>query len=166
MLTQARLKELFEYREDGWLIRKVTVSNQKIGTKLGHVGTKGYVECCIDYIRYSGHHLVYLYHNGYIPELLDHINHIPHDNRIENLREASYAENGANRLLGSNNTSGVKGLIYNKAKAYWEARVNVAGKRYTKVFVGREQDLLARAKATEWLYATRQQLHGEFTNHG
>lgn len=160
MITQDRLKELFYYREDGQLIRTKTISNQVKGTCLGYVGAKGYIECVVDYGRYQLHQLVFLYHYGYIPGKIDHRDTNPSNNRISNLRVCTVQENGANRRIGINNTSGVKGLIYHRERNYWEARINLAGKRYSKVFKGLEKE-----NAVEWLQAKRLELHGEYCRH-
>jgi len=42
------------------------------------------------------HRLVWLYFNDTLPPLLDHINRIKEDNRIENLRPLSFSENARN----------------------------------------------------------------------
>ncbi len=165
MITQDRLKELFDYREDGHLIRKITVSNQVKGTCLGHVGIKGYIECVIDYERCLLHQLVFLYHYGYIPNKIDHIDTNPGNNAITNLRACTVQENGANRRIGINNTSGIKGLIYNKQRGYWEARINKNGVRYSKSFKGSIDNLESKSLATSWLKTTRLELHKGFCRH-
>lgn len=63
---------------------------------------------------------------------VDHINHNPLDNRKQNLRIVSRKQNGANRKLNINNTSGFKGVCWdekctNKNKK-WVARIHTNGK--------------------------------------
>ena len=117
MITQERLHELFDYK-DGSLIRK---SNRgrgksggrwKAGTSLGHrVGT-GYFLASVDYSTYKLHRLVWLWHKGSFPEKhLDHIDGNPSNNQIENLREATDAQNMQNqRKPRINNKLGVQGV--------------------------------------------------------
>lgn len=47
------------------------------------------------------------------------------DNRLDNLRWATHSENGGNRKTSKNNTSGVKGVSYNKHAEKWQAFVTV-----------------------------------------
>jgi hypothetical protein len=46
--------------------------------------------------RYYLHRLIWLMHNGVLPPLLDHINGVKADNRIENLRVSNKKENALN----------------------------------------------------------------------
>ncbi|RKZ99884.1 MAG: hypothetical protein DRQ42_06770, partial [Gammaproteobacteria bacterium] len=114
MLTQELVKELFDY-VDGKLIRiKVSHKNLNmfLGKEAGHVSKFGYRLIKINGKTYRAHRLVFLYHKGYMPEEVDHINGSKSDNRIENLRSANRQENQWNRKTGSNNTSGIKGIAW------------------------------------------------------
>ena len=72
------------------------------------------------------HQAVFLYHHGYLPANVDHINRNTMDNRIENLRAATYAENQYNGKRKSNNKSGFKGVAFCKGYAHpWRARIVV-----------------------------------------
>lgn len=62
-------------------------------------------------------------------ERIDHVNRDGLDCRRENLRLATHAQNMANRRLFKNNTSGVRGVSWHKAKGKWCARISVNGKR-------------------------------------
>ena len=56
---------------------------------------------------------------------VDHINGNTRDNRRENLRLCNRAENGRNRGKLSNNTSGFKGVSWNKETDKWRASIMV-----------------------------------------
>lgn len=56
-------------------------------------------------------------------ETTDHINGNKLDNRKSNLRPATRSQNQANRGVQSNNTSGYKGVHYDKLRNKWRARV-------------------------------------------
>jgi len=50
------------------------------------------------------------------------------DNRIENLRPATKAENGWNRGKNKNNKSGFKGVTFDACRGKWKASIGVHGK--------------------------------------
>lgn len=91
---------------------------------------------------------------------IDHINGIKNDNRLSNLREATTSENGMNRGMQANNTSGYKGVSWCKYKRKWVAtiRVNRVGKILGR-FASPEDAYEAYCKAVK-------SFHGEFANDG
>jgi hypothetical protein len=103
-----------------------------------------------------------LYHNGYLPKFPLTVDHIKNknDNRIENLREADQNQQQHNKGLTKSNTSGVKGVSWNKRNEKWEAHLKFEGK---KIHVGYFIDIKEAEIAVKKL---REQLHGEFANHG
>ncbi len=60
---------------------------------------------------------------------VDHINRDGLDNRRSNLRWASTSQNGANRGLNANSTSGYKGVDFQKARGCWRALIECRGRR-------------------------------------
>lgn len=62
-------------------------------------------------------------------EQVDHINGFGLDNRRENLRLATAAENGRNRKKSKNNTSGYKGVHWDKHHRKWRAKIMINGRR-------------------------------------
>ncbi len=61
-------------------------------------------------------------------ELVDHINGDTLDNRRSNLRLSTTKQNSCNRGLSSNNTSGYKGVSFDKRNGLWKCRIGVNGK--------------------------------------
>ena len=74
----------------------------------------------------------------------DHINNIRDDNRIENLRWATYTENCYNRSIPSNNTSGYKGISYDKRTGFWRVKINADGKLKDRTFETIEKAIIFR----------------------
>lgn len=113
-LTQEILREYTEY-SNGELIHKKERKNVllPLGNKLGYIHN-GYKIVRFFKEKYGIHQLVFLYHYGYIPEFLDHINGNTLDNRIENLRPANKTQNAANQKILKNTISGVKGVRIRK----------------------------------------------------
>ncbi len=125
-ITQAEVKRLFNYR-DGVLYWKVKpVNNVFIGTPTGSINYRGYLQTRINNKIYLNHILIFLYHHGYMPEnMVDHIDRNKLNNRIENLREVSNQCNMRNAKQPKNNTSGVKGVYWNRRDGKWVARINI-----------------------------------------
>ena len=91
-LTQARLHELFDYK-DGQLLNKTKRRSQvEIGAPAGHKTVRGYVNIRVDGKMYKAHRLIYLYHHGVMPDMVDHIDCDRANNRIENLRRLHQSE--------------------------------------------------------------------------
>lgn len=150
----------FEY-QDGNLIYKISPNNRtKAGTIAGCSDNKGYLLVGMNFKTYKVHRLIFLMHHGYLPEHIDHINGVPNDNRIENLRAATMPENMRNKALQRNNTSGCKGVVFNKNNKKWMVNLRLNKLRY---FLGYYEDKeLADLVASSF----REKYHGDFCNHG
>ena len=162
MITQKRLHELFEYREDGNLIRKISItSNAKVGDVVGCPIGRGYMQVRINYKHYFLHRLIFLYHHGYLTKgmQMDHIDGNSENNRIENLREVTNGQNAQNSKIHSTNTSGVKGVHFSKRHKKWECRLNLNGKGK---YLGR-YNTLEEAEAV--VREAREKYHGEYARH-
>lgn len=86
----------------------------------------------------------------------DHINHNTLDNRRSNLRIATCSENQRNTGANRRNTSGYKGVSFNKAAGRWRAAIRVHGER---IHLGHYQS----PEAAHAAYCTAaERLHGEF----
>ena len=99
-------------------------------------------------------------HKGYLPKTIDHINGDKLDNRIENLRAATVGQNQHNRKTNANNTSGYKGVSWNKGCNKWLSQIKLEGKR---IHLGYFDNL---EEAAEVVRKAREELHGDFAHHG
>ena len=159
MITQQRLFELFNYK-DGNLYWKVNRQHTKAGSVAGTNRDDGYIVICVDQKRYRAHRLIFMFHNGYYPNEIDHIDGNKSNNKIENLRESNRKLNMMNIGRYSNNTSGYKNVSWNVNCCKWQVRLRL-NNRY-KSF-GYYEDLeLADLVAQE----ARNKYHGEYANHG
>lgn len=66
-------------------------------------------------------------------KLIDHKDGNGCNNLVENLRHATNAENIRNRMLGTNNTSGYKGVNLDKRRGKWRATIK---KDYKEIWIG------------------------------
>ena len=153
MITQDKLKNLFDY-VDGQLIAKTKSKGRNIGDALHSVTEKGYLRGSFDGRQYRVHRLVFLYFHGYMPEQIDHIDGNRQNNRIENLREATSAQNNQNRM--ATGATKIKGVCWHKQSSKWVASICINRKSvHLGSFENIEDAALVATKA-------RQKLHGEF----
>lgn len=162
--TKARLRELLEYDAEAghlvWRTRPVetfkTAPAGKIwnahfaGTVAGSVRSDGYRQISIDGKLRNAHRLIWIYANGDIPAgmQIDHINGVRDDNRLDNLRLVTTAENGRNQSIPHTNTSGVIGVSWNKHDRKWRAMIQIDRRaKYLGRFDTLEEAAAARAKA-------------------
>ena len=85
------------FNEEGVLVWLKTKARAKQGSPAGRISKQGYREMEVDGVRKKVHHVVWFLHHGAWPEMLDHINGIRDDNRIENLRQCTTRQNSTNR---------------------------------------------------------------------
>ena len=125
MLTIEQLKEVLEYNPDTGVFTWIKSTQQtKAGSVAGNKTNQGYIRISVKRKRYLAHRLAYLYTTGNFPEnSIDHINHIRHDNRWTNLRDATNSQNHANRVKHKNNKSGYKGVSWHKTNKKWRAKI-------------------------------------------
>lgn len=78
--------------------------------------------------KYWAHHLAWFFvHGVWPPEEIDHRNGVDKGDGIANLRLANRPQNAANASLRSDNTSGFKGVTFNKRVQKWVAQIYVSG---------------------------------------
>lgn len=120
---------------------------------------KGYAvaSICIDGKRFNVrmHRLIMGLKNG-DPRRVDHRSGVRLDNRRGNLRICTVAENNRNARIGNTNTSGLKGVHWDKVNQVWRAQIHVNGRNRT---LGRFKD---REKAGQAYEKAAKELHGEF----
>lgn len=139
------------------LIYKVDIASGarkiKAGTPVG-CKSRQYWVVMVNRVQFKIHRIIWLLHTGQdFCHVLDHINGNGFDNRIENLRSATTAENRQNISLPKNNKSGFIGVSWTESTGKWMASIMVDGKRH---FLGNFDD----AKAASEAYAkAKERLH-------
>lgn len=152
MPTQKRIRELFNYR-DGKLIRKITIGSGVAGSEAGTSHNSGYRAAIVDGKRYMVHRLIWVYHNGEMkPDtFIDHINHVRHDNRLENLRCVTHRINLRNQLRRITNTSGFPGVAFHKKQKKWTARIRTIDREVWLGTFDTKRDAIIARKVAERL---------------
>lgn len=117
-LTQELVRDFFDYHEDGYLIwKKLKIKNQvKEGSIAGWISPNKYRYLSILNKGYRASRIIFLWHNGWIPDIVDHENRITLDDRIKNLRASTDTQNSTNRTKSKTSISKYLGVQpYNKS---------------------------------------------------
>lgn len=148
-VDQTLLKEYLSYSpETGeltWIKKpaKKVYPNSRAGSL---VSTTGYRSINFMGRSFREHHVVWCWYYGYWPaKQLDHINQIRSDNRIENLREVTIAENAQNRRKAANTKLNEAGIWYDKRLKQYVAEITQNRKKvYQKRFTDIDEAIKAR----------------------
>jgi len=167
-ITQKYLREAFTYIdgelywnerpishfENAWFMR--VFNSRQAGKLAGHKSKDGYTKIKVQEKIYRMHRLVFTYHFGYEPTVIDHIDGNQRNNRIENLRECTTRQNSWNlkKKHGSVCKSGHRN-VYVKAGKY-QVSIGKDTKTYYFGTFERLEDAVDMAKQM------RQTLYGEF----
>lgn len=139
MLTQLRLKELLKYNPDtGVFTWRIPRHGIRRGDQAGCIKPDGYRYIGIDGKKYIASRLAWFYVEGYMPENdMDHKNRVRDDDRWCNLRHVSRQCNNRNCGNPRTNTSGVKGVCWDRRYEKWHADIMVNKKKH---YLGRYND--------------------------
>jgi hypothetical protein len=108
--------EIFFYdKETGDILQKKKRPRIRVGAIAGSITPKGYRYIQAKGRKYPAHHLVWFFETGSFPSLfIDHIDGNKLNNHFSNLREVTTKQNNEHRGKQKNNTTGYKGVTYNK----------------------------------------------------
>jgi len=162
-LTAERLRELLHY-ESGtgkftWRVNRCKVHAGDVAGSLNK--SLGCVMISVDGRLYYASRLAWLYQIGEWPaHQIDHRDGNPNNNRWNNLRLATHAQNQWNRGKNHNNTTGFKGVTWQKQRGKFAAHITVDGKHH---YLG----LFRSPKLASLKYRLAAlKHHGEFANAG
>lgn len=156
-LTQSRLKELLHYDPDTgvfvWLVKRPPYIS--IGSVAGNLNDRGYRRIEIDKKQHKAHRLAWLYIYGKFPDgEIDHINREKSDNRIANLRDVTRSINLQNCAIRKSNTTGVKGVSWDKRRQKWQASIKINNsQKFLGYFKIIEEAIAAREEAERNFYS-------------
>ena len=163
LITPEYLRAAFFVREDGVLCHAVKTHGfagvRNPGDPAGCVNNNGHLVVATCGVRMLAHKVVWvLCYNAYPPTGfdIDHKDRNKQNNHPDNLRLATRSQNNYNATKRKRNTSGYKGVSFDKARGKWDARLNADSKTYR---LGRFDT--AELAAAAYNEAARQ-LHGDF----
>ena len=129
-MDQIKLKSLLNYNCETGVFKWINTKGNVKGGSVAGRSMHGYVSIKIDGRDYMAHRLAWLYVHGEWPKNeIDHINRNRSDNSIINLRDVTRQCNQHNHGIRKDNTSGYRGVFFNKKEGKYEARVRLNGKR-------------------------------------
>ncbi|RVN04088.1 HNH endonuclease [Sinorhizobium meliloti] len=171
--TAQYLNECFEYNEStGSLVWRTRPrhhfknnqafsrwNNKFPGGQAGTAEERGYIILSLNGVILYAHRIIWAIIQGInlcdVPDEIDHKDLDKSNNRKNNLREAERWQNGSNRALQCNNTSGHKGVDWHKQGKSWRVRINVSGKEIQLGLYKNFDDAVAARLAAN-------DMHGEF----
>jgi hypothetical protein len=160
-MNQELVKELFVYNNGALYWNAIILQKPQLyGVRSGTKNARGYRKITVRSKSYMEHRLIFLMFHGFLPDVIDHINGIKDDNRIENLRAATVQQNQYNANFKSTSKSKIKGVYWEQSTQKWVARIRIHGKVKT---LGRFRDVNL---ADQCCRLAREQHHGEFACHG
>jgi len=128
------LKENLSYDPTtGFLNWKVPYKKRSLNTPVGTLHSSGYLLFSAGFsnMAYSlrVHRVCWFLYYGKWPScFIDHIDGDRINNKLDNLREASFTENAQNSKKAINNNSGFRGVSWCKERGKWSARIRTNGK--------------------------------------
>lgn len=139
--------EYFDYSPSGDLIWKVRVNpRSKVGEPAGFYCQNGYFYISLNSKKCKRARAIWEMHNGAIPDgmVVDHINRIRTDDRIENLRLATVSDNLYNTKKRENTKSAYKGVKKHMKHLSYSARTSEKGK---EIYLGNFKEEADAAQA-------------------
>jgi hypothetical protein len=164
LLSHVGFEDVLRYEPDTskffWLMARPRKT--RAGDPAGHLNKKGYIEIRYNHITYQAHRIAWYLHTGQDPYPLglDHVNGERADNRINNLRLATPAQNAKNMRKREGTTSTYKGVSWHRKSGKWQAQIRVDGR---SMYLGCHDSQLDAHLA---YCAAAARLHGEFANFG
>lgn len=130
VLDRSSLMQLLSYNAETGEFRWLASRKGRIAGEIaGGLDKDGYWLIQTDGQNYRGHRLAWLFVYGEWPtSLLDHKNRKKSDNRIGNLRLATYSQNLFNTNPVRDNSSGVLGVSWCKQTGRWKAQIAGEGR--------------------------------------
>ena len=158
-LSHDRLLDVLSYDpETGIFLWKKRISIRiVVGKVAGRLDRNGHIQITIDGIRWMAHRLAWFYvHSVWPDDEIDHRDLKKSNNALINLRQSTRLQNMCNTPKPINNTSGYKGVYFDKRCQKWVAQIHAKGRHY---WLGSFDDL----KDAHAAYVDgSKQKHGEF----
>ena len=153
-ITADELRSILHYDPLTGVFTRIKPTRKcRVGSVAGSLSSHGYISIWVLKRHYSAHRLAWLYTYGTWPkDQIDHINRNRSDNRICNLRDVTNQQNLCNAGNFSTNTSGRKGVYWDKRDRRWRAGIGNKGKYLSLGCFKTFDEAVAARVAAETLY--------------
>jgi hypothetical protein len=139
------IHDILEYNpRTGEFFWRISIATVHAGDRAGSIYANGYRYIQMEGVDYRAARVAWFMMTGEDPVVfVDHLNRIRDDDRFDNLRLATNSQNQANAWW-STNTSGFKGVTWQKSRGQWAASITIDNKQK---FLGRFNTRVEAAKA-------------------
>lgn len=152
-------EKIFRYCPDTGSLFWISGHKRFSSDPAGHLNYKGYISIRHKGRVYRAHRIIWaMVSDDPVPNVIDHIDRNPNNNRIENLRASTYYENLKNTGVWANNKSGYRGVSFDKHEGKYKAGIRMNGRSRSLGLFDKPEDA---AKA--YLDAYREKYGTEWT---
>lgn len=123
LISQGRLREVLQYDPASGVFTWAATGEAAPGGD-----SDGYRKISIEGRRYFAHRLAWFFTHGEWLDEIDHEDRNRSNNRLGNLRPATRVQQAGNTGLSSHNSSGFKGVCWDKNRGKWVAYIKIAGR--------------------------------------
>lgn len=150
--------DILDYNGLNLIWRESPANRCAAGSIAGSLTKVGYIDVEYKGRRYLAHRIIWEMHNGEIPEKIqiDHIDGNKSNNKLSNLRLATPQQNQRNRGAYANNTSGFKGVCWDKGNSKWRASYRL---NHKTIYIGTYD---TAEEASETYIRVTKEIHGDF----
>lgn len=159
------IREYLKYDEtslSGLMWVKKFCNKINIGDPAGCLNNRNYYQTRFAGKIFQNHRIIFFLHNGFCPACIDHVDGNTQNNRIDNLRGATFSQNMQNSKIRKNNSSGHKGISLHSSGKYWEVQI----KKNRKLVISKLFSISEFQAACDFADEQRKILHGKFANNG
>jgi hypothetical protein len=144
-----------------WRAGLAYAKQRQAGAKAGTMSKGGYLRTSIERSMYANNRISWKMHYGVDPSgVIDHEDGNKLNNRIDNLRDTTQVGNVCNAIIRSDNTTGYKGVIFDKRRGLYTFNLKLNG------IPTRRRHFDSPEEANDFVRVLREEVHGKFTCHG
>lgn len=126
------LQEFLDYDSEAGTVtwKKKPSSRVLVGDNVGTVNSHGYIQFKFRGVCYRLNRVIWALHYGEWPDkLVDHKDGDKLNNRLDNLRLATFQENSLNKKAKKRGSSPFRGVYWNKSEKKWHSQASNNGKQ-------------------------------------